>query len=383
MAILSSVLRSARQGGVRRVKRKFIDSLRLHVRGGAGGMGYPKYGGAGGHGGSVYVVAEEGESLTNILKKYPTKRISAHLGSNSSSRCLLGMPGNDTIINSPTGVSVYNEYGKQLGELNVGGDKILVAKGGIGGCKDNGFSGVKGQAQVITLELKLIADIGFVGFPNAGKSTLLRALSRAKPKIASYPFTTIKPNIGVISYPDLRQITLADLPGLIEGAHCNQGMGHKFLRHVERTKLLLLIVDVGGFKLSPRHVHRSCLETVILLNKELELYKPELLDKPAVLLVNKMDTPSSEEIFKDVNEAVKNLEDVCHNLPEHVRPVRTIQFTSVIPIAAKYPGQDIENLKTTLRNIVDLTYDTDGVKRETELLHDLQKKQTEKGPLLV
>lgn len=368
---------------MRRVKRKFIDSLQLHVHGGAGGMGYPKYGGVGGNGGSVYVVAKEGESLSKILQMYPTKRISARLGSNSASRCILGKPGDDVTINSPTGVTVYNEYGKELGELNVEGDKILVAKGGIGGCQENGFSGVKGQLQSITLHLKLIADIGFVGFPNAGKSTLLRALSRAKPKIASYPFTTLQPNIGVISYPDLRQITMADLPGLIEGAHINQGMGHKFLRHVERTKLLLLIADVGGFKLSPRHMHRSCLETVILLNKELELYKAELLDKPTVLLVNKMDKPGSEEIFKEVNKAVKDLEGVCRNLPAHVRPVRTIQFTSVIPIAAKYPGQDIENLKTALRNIVDLTYDTDDVKRETELLHDLQKKQIEKGPLLV
>ncbi|XP_064105533.1 GTP-binding protein 10 homolog [Macrobrachium nipponense] len=175
-------------------------------------MGYPKFGGVGGKGGDVYVEAIAGE--TNKI-----------------------------------------------------GDKILVAKGGAGGSPANQFNGQHGQALNLTLELKLIADIGLVGFPNAGKSTLLKAISRAKPKIASYPFTTIRPNIGIVEYPDKRQISIADLPGLVEGSWANMGMGHKFLRHVERTNLLLYIVDINGFKMGPQYPHRTPIENVILLNK--------------------------------------------------------------------------------------------------------------------
>ncbi|KRT80231.1 50S ribosome-binding GTPase, partial [Oryctes borbonicus] len=131
----------------------------------------------------------------------------------------------------------------------------------------NGFLGSEGQNYSIKLDLKLISDIGLVGFPNAGKSTLLKAVSHAKPKIASYPFTTVRPNVGIMIYKDFRQISMADLPGLIEGAHANRGMGHRFLKHVERTKIILLVVDINGFQLSPQHEHRTCLDTIVLLNK--------------------------------------------------------------------------------------------------------------------
>ena len=168
---------------------------------------------------------------------------------------------------------------------------------GAGGCSGSSFIGTKGNVRNITLDLKIIADIGLVGFPNAGKSTLLKAISNARPKIASYPFTTIMPQIGVLEYSDYRQITVADLPGLIENAHKNIGMGHQFLKHVERTRLLMLIVDINGFQLSQKHQRRNCLENVYSLNKELELYDSTLLEKPSILLVNKMDLDGSIDKF--------------------------------------------------------------------------------------
>uniref|UniRef100_A0A2H8TF91 GTP-binding protein 10 n=1 Tax=Melanaphis sacchari TaxID=742174 RepID=A0A2H8TF91_9HEMI len=269
---------------------RFLDSLRIHVKAGNGGFGFPRYGGEGGKGGDVCFVATEGMTLKDFLKKCPQKKIRAEMGGNSHSRRILGQSGEDKKINVPTGIIVYNDKNLLVGELNEPDSELIVGKGGDGGNKTNGYYGLKGESKSIKLELKLIADIGLVGFPNAGKSTLLKAISNAKPKIASYPFTTIRPNIGIMTYDDLQQISMADLPGLIEGAHCNIGMGHRFLRHVERTKLLVVVVDINGFQLNPKHKFRSCLDTVVLLNKELELYKEELLDKPAMLVINKMDT---------------------------------------------------------------------------------------------
>jgi len=172
------------------------------------------------------------------------------------------------------------------------------------------FLGTPGERKSIRLDLKLLGDVGFVGFPNAGKSTLLTAISRARPKIASYPFTTIKPNLGHCEFPDLRRITFADLPGLIEGAHQNEGMGHAFLKHVERTRVLLLVVDVNGFQFRPHSPLRSPLETILILNRELELYREDLLDKPAVLAVTKMDSKGAERTFEELKESLDNFDTI-------------------------------------------------------------------------
>lgn len=158
----------------------------------------------------------------------------------------MGSGGADVVIRSPVGVSVVTDQGEVIGDLLADEDVVLVAKGGPGGNKATEFMGLRGQARSVKLDLKLIADVGFVGFPNAGKSTLLKAISRARPKIASYPFTTIQPNLGICEFKDMRRMSLADLPGLIEGASYNLGMGHKFLKHVERTRMLLFVVDVNG-----------------------------------------------------------------------------------------------------------------------------------------
>ncbi|XP_068223417.1 GTP-binding protein 10 homolog isoform X2 [Palaemon carinicauda] len=333
---------------------RFMDSLRLTVRGGSGGMGYPKFGGVGGKGGDVYVEAVEGQTLNKTLRAEPEKRWYGSVGGSSRKVRILGETGEDKIIPVPLGTTIKVDKIRTLGEVNQAGDKILVARGGAGGSPVNQFNGQKGQALNITLELKLIADVGLVGFPNAGKSTFLKAISRAKPKIASYPFTTMQPNIGTIEYPDKRRISIADLPGLIEGAWANMGMGHKFLRHVERTNLLLYIVDINGFKLGPQYPHRTALENVILLNKELELYSELLLDKPCVLLVNKMDDDKNEEKLNHFLEGYSNLADICNEFPEEMQPKRLVRFDEVIPCSAKFNPGSVEYIKNRLRKFLDI-----------------------------
>lgn len=335
------------------LRSKFLDSVRLHVKGGTGGTGLPKYGGIGGQGGCVYCVGNEAANLRSIMAKFRGKTISAGHGEDSRKVKIVGNPGADVKLEVPLGVTVYREDGKVLGSIDNEEETVILARGGPGGTKDNNFLGHFGQAHHIRLDLKLIADIGLVGFPNAGKSSLLKAISRAKPRIANYPFTTIKPNKGIIQYEDHRQISIADLPGLIEGAHVNIGLGHKFLKHVERTKLLLFIADVQGFQLSPKYPMRSCLETVLLLNKELELYDPELLDKPAVLAVNKMDLPGADETLQLIKESFVNIDKVMPLIPEEIRPKRVVSFENIIGISALEGGQSIQDLKVILRKRLD------------------------------
>lgn len=335
------------------LRSKFIDSVRLHVKGGTGGTGLPKFGGLGGQGGCVYCIGKEDANLRNIMGKYRGKTVTAGHGEDSRKSKIVGSPGTDVKLEVPLGITVHREDGKVLGSINKEDETVIIARGGPGGTPETNFLGHFGQTHHIRLDLKLIADIGLVGFPNAGKSSLLKAISRAKPKIANYPFTTIKPNKGIIFYEDLRQISIADLPGLIEGAHENVGLGHSFLKHVERTKLLLFIADVQGFQLNPKYPIRSCLETILLLNKELELYDEELLQKPAVLAVNKMDLPGSDEILKNIKEAYRNEKTILQNVPEEMRPNKLISFDDIIGISALERGESIKELKNILRKRLD------------------------------
>lgn len=364
------------------LRSKFIDSVRLHVKGGSGGTGLPKYGGLGGQGGCVYCIGNENSNLRNIMTKFRGKTISAGHGEDSRKTKIVGNPGTDVKLDVPLGVTVYREDGKVLGSIDNEGETIILARGGPGGNKDNNFLGHFGQAHHVRLDLKLIADIGLVGFPNAGKSSLLKAISRAKPKIANYPFTTIKPNKGVIQYDDHRQISIADLPGLIEGAHINIGLGHKFLKHVERTKLLLFIADVQGFQLSPKHPKRSCLETVLLLNKELELYDPELLEKPAVLAINKMDIEGADQIFSNIQESFQNINKVMDSIPEEIRPERVISFEDIIGISALKGGESLQKLKVSLRKRLDEFADENdpNIVDAKKVLKRNKAMITEKGP---
>ncbi|XP_030604988.1 GTP-binding protein 10 [Archocentrus centrarchus] len=349
----------------------FVDNLRLYVRGGSGGMGLPRLGGQGGNGGDVWVVASKNVTLKRIKDKYPQKRFVAEAGANSSVRALKGDGGKDKEILAPVGITVTTDDGRTLGDLNVEGDRVMVAKGGSGGCLYSEFQPSKGEAKHIRLDLKLIADLGLVGFPNAGKSSLLTALSNATPQIASYAFTTLKPEIGKLLYEDYKQISVADLPGLIEGAHMNKGMGHKFLKHVERTKQLLFVVDVCGFQLASKTPFRSAFEAVQLLTKELELYKEELLSKSALLVVNKMDLPDAENKLAELKEQLQNPEEFSDLLPEDMIPQNYLTFRHVVPVSA-ITGFGISHLKSCIRQSLDEDAALQANATHQEKLHALR-----------
>ncbi|KAI4465200.1 developmentally regulated gtp-binding protein-related [Holotrichia oblita] len=364
------------------LQSSFIDSLRLFVKGGSGGNGLPKFGGIGGQGGNVELVAKDNYALESICSVYKNKRIIAKHGRDSTHNFILGIPGESIKVEVPTGITVFTDDGMKIGELNKEGEQLIVARGGTGGHSKNGFLGLQGQTHSIKLDLKLISDVGLVGFPNAGKSTLLKALSHAKPKIASYPFTTIRPNIGIIMYKDLRQISMADLPGLIEGAHANKGMGHKFLKHVERTKLMLLVVDINGFQLSPQHEFRTCIDTIVLLNKELELYNPSLLDKPTIIVINKMDTNNAWKTLDSIKHQINNISDTFEAYPENLRPNKPLKFYEFLPISAKEGGEAVQGLKDKLRKMLDILFDKQN-EDNAKLLETIQDFQKERGPALV
>lgn len=364
------------------LRSKFLDSIRLHVKGGTGGTGLPKYGGLGGQGGCVYCIGKEDANLKTIQSKFRAKTIVAGHGEDSRKAKIVGNPGADVKLEVPLGITVYKEDGKVLGSIDQEEETVIVARGGPGGAKDNNFFGHFGQVHHIRLDLKLIADVGLVGFPNAGKSSLLKAISRAKPRIANYPFTTIKPNKGIIQYADMRQISMADLPGLIEGAHVNIGLGHAFLKHVERTKVLLFIADVEGFQLSPKHPKRSCLETVLLLNKELELYNSELLEKPAILVVNKMDLEGANNTFNRVKESLMNIQKAIHKIPEDIRPDNLITFEDIVGISAMKDEKSIEDLKQLLRKRLDQFADENNpdIVNASQMLRRNRTMIKERGP---
>uniref|UniRef100_F6WS50 GTP-binding protein 10 n=1 Tax=Ciona intestinalis TaxID=7719 RepID=F6WS50_CIOIN len=347
---------------LRTYSKDFIDKLRIYVRGGTGGNGHPTLGGIGGRGGDVYLVGATKSDMTlkSMKDKYPEKRFVADTGQSSRKQALSGLNGASIYVQVPHGISIVDAANNQVMEGEISGslDKLLVARGGRGGTRSTGFIPRPGQRRNLYLDLKLIADVGFVGFPNAGKSTLLSRISKAKPKIASYPFTTITPQIGVLEYPDFRKIQLADLPGLVEGAYLNKGRGHSFLKHIERTKLLLFVVDISGFQLSTKHQFRNAFETVQLLTQELSSYDGTLTNKPSILAVNKMDLPAADDLFNNLltslqgNKRVPNfhLYVAASNFGSDCDEI--MKFKDVIPISA-HTGEGTEKLSSRIREIID------------------------------
>ena len=342
---------------VRRTYSKtFLDKLRIHVSGGTGGNGLKALGGVGGNGGDVYIVGSQNPDLTlkTFKNKYPSKRFVADRGEDSKRRAIGALKGASIFIQVPHGVTITNAHtGVVIGEISSSKSKIRIAKGGKGGSVQNRFLACKGEALSVNLDLKLIADVGFVGFPNAGKSSLLRKLSKAQPKCANYPFTTIQPEIGIAQYRDYRKIKLADLPGLIEGAHLNKGRGHSFLKHIERTNMLLFIVDVCGFQLSGTEPFRNAFDTLQLLSQELYLYDPSLLHKPAVLVVNKMDNENAHRLFIELQDTLNSSGHIesTNILGTNIVP-HNLNFKHVVPISAK-TGHGVDDLKVKIREVLD------------------------------
>merc|ERR1711971_1298844 len=333
-------------------------------------------GGLGGPGGSVTIKVASEEKVRKKKRAEPTnltelfkhtfksdplkQRVEASHGKHSSKNRLNGEKGEDKELIVPRGVTVVDDRGNLLYDLNTYGDEYKAAIGGAGGSEITNFIGLPGQKRHIRLDLKLLADIGLVGFSNA------------KPKIASYPFTTIKPNLGHLSYPDLRVITMADLPGSIEGSHKNLGMGHRFLKHVERTKLLFFIIDVNGFRLGPEYPLRTAYENLILLNKELELYNPDLLKKSCVLAVNKMDTENAKEKLDEFESCLlSNMEKGIENLPENMLPEKQIEFKDVLLMSAKEDAKSVQNVKEKLRIHLDEIYRDDEEEKIKELTNEI------------
>jgi len=306
----------------------FIDEVTFWVHGGKGGNGCisfrrEKYvpkggpdGGDGGRGGSVILKADP--SLTTLFDYRLRKHYRAQNGAHGKGKNMHGKDGEDIVLPVPVGTLVYDaESGALLADLVQPGQSIVVAKGGKGGRGNVHFktstfqspekaeSGEPGETRHVRLELKLLADVGLVGMPNAGKSTLLSRISSARPKIADYPFTTLSPHLGIVYLDGYRSFVAADIPGLIEGAHAGKGLGDRFLRHIERTRVLVFLIE--AHLPNPEH-------TFEILWNELEQFNPELVKKPWIVGLSKIDLVPEEERA---------------SLPQHIKTGMCIPFSSV------------------------------------------------------
>ena len=301
----------------------FIDKARIFVKSGNGGNGAVSFrrekyvpaggpdGGDGGNGASVIFEVDLG--LRTLMDfKYQRKYVAEH-GEDGSKKRKAGRNGEDLILKVPPGTIIRDEAtGLVIADLKEEGDRAVVAKGGRGGKGNQHFanavrqapafarSGSDGVEKWVVLELKMIADVGLLGFPNVGKSTFLSVVTKAKPKIANYHFTTLTPNLGVVQTKFGDSFVLADIPGLIEGAAEGVGLGHDFLRHVERTKVLIHIVDISGLE------GRDALEDFDKINDELKLYNEKLATRPQVVVANKMDILEDESIFEEFKNELED-----------------------------------------------------------------------------
>lgn len=305
---------------------RFVDEAIITVTAGNGGNGCISFrrekfiplggpdGGDGGNGGSVWVEADD--SLNTLVDFRHDRYFKAQRGQNGMGRQMFGKAGEDITIRVPIGTEIVNVSTDEIiGDLTNHGDRILVAQGGSGGKGNVHFksslnraprkasTGSDGEEREVRLEMKLLADVGLLGFPNAGKSTFIRAVSAATPKVADYPFTTLHPNLGVVSVEAFRSFVIADIPGIIEGAAEGAGLGSLFLRHVQRTRVLLHLVDMAPFdgEFDPA-------EQVLAIENELRQYDPGMLEKPRWLVLNKGDLLSEEDRNERAQAIIKTLD---------------------------------------------------------------------------
>ncbi len=307
-----------KKGGV----RMFIDKAKIFVKAGNGGNGAVSFrrekyvpaggpdGGDGGRGANIIMVADTG--LRTLMDFKYKKKYSAQHGEDGSKKKRAGKNGEDLILSVPEGTVIRDEKtGLIIADLKKAGDKAVVARGGYGGKGNQHFanavrqapafakSGTDGQERWITLELKMIADVGLLGFPNVGKSTFLSVVTSAKPKIANYHFTTLTPNMGVVQTRHEESFVIADIPGIIEGAADGVGLGHDFLRHVERTKVLVHIVDISGIE------GRDPIDDFEKINEELRLYNEKLASRPQIVVANKSDLLFDETIYENFKKTME------------------------------------------------------------------------------
>src|SRR3954464_13414229 len=307
----------------------FVDEVDIHVTAGNGGRGCLAFrrekrvprggrgGGDGGHGGSIYIAASAHTNTLINFRFHP--EFDADRGQHGQGSNCTGSDGADLVLAGPCGPLVYEKPDapqqpyRLVADLSREGERVLVAKGGRGGMGNARFAtstnraprkvqpGEEGEEKFLRLELKLLADVGLVGFPNAGKSTLIARISAARPKIADYPFTTLTPNLGVVGLSGDRSFVVADVPGLIEGAHRGLGLGHRFLRHLERTKVLVHLVDVSSA------TGRDPVEDLETVRRELELFQPTLAATPQLVAANKMDAVDDETRGSALTDAAARL----------------------------------------------------------------------------
>lgn len=302
----------------------FIDIAKINLKAGKGGDGAVAfrrekyepaggpYGGDGGDGGNIIIQGDEG--IRTLMDFRYKRSYKAENGENGRTKKQFGKRGQDLVLRVPVGTLIKDgDTEKVIVDIKEHNQKFIIAKGGKGGKGNAKFAtptrqaprfaepGTKGEEKTIILELKLLADVGLIGFPNVGKSTILSILSEAKPKIANYHFTTLKPNLGVVRVDDEQSFVIADIPGLIEGAHEGAGLGHDFLRHVERTKLLVHVLDSSGIE------GRNPIEDFYKINEELTRYNPKLKDKDQIIVTNKIDLSESENWLNKIKEEFEPL----------------------------------------------------------------------------
>lgn len=308
----------------------FVDRVVISARSGDGGDGASAFrreiyvpeggpsGGDGGRGGDVYVLADN--NVHTLMDYRFRKNYRAENGVRGDKKNMHGRGGEDLILKVPPGTVVYDDVsGRVLADVVNPGDRALLIKGGKGGRGNARFATATRQAPVyaekgepgrevnLRLELKSIADVGLVGFPNAGKSTLLSSVSRARPKVADYPFTTLEPNLGVVSVAG-RSFVMADIPGLIEGASSGQGLGHTFLRHIERTRVIIHVVDAAGTD------GRDPLADIRVIDKELADYSQALADRPQIIALNKVDAVEDEAVLQKIEDELRSEGRECFRI---------------------------------------------------------------------